>query len=518
MPPADDVAGSAGRLAWLLPILALAFTLRLGLALGLPNLHRPDEMFQNLEPAFRMWSGAGVVSWEWREGIRSPVFPGFLAAIIALSSQAGMGPRGYLAAISAVLSLLSTSVVAIGFLEGWRRAGRVGGVICGALCTFWPDLVYFGPKPLAEVQAGNLLLVAAYLAAHAGAAGSSSAVGARRTSGRMFVAGVLLGLVFCLRFQLAPALGIVAAWTCRLELRARWLPMALGLLIPATGMGLVDLFTWGSLFHSVWRSFQINIGQGVSNEFGVRPPLWFLGAFIREWGASLALLAVAFRIGVRRAPLLAAIAAVVVASHSVVAHKEISFVYAALPPALVVAGLGMTELAGWFARVCRPGSGGTVAAAMTACCVVVGVLTGLGGGFAPLWFSHAAILHAEAAMRSEMATRGDTGCGLGVRWPKLRWFWTAGDAYLGRPVPIYAFGSVAGIARVAPAIDYAVGGDDVAEGLPGFSVLQCWDSAAGNVCLAHSRPGKVCTADPGFDLNSVSGLGRLGQEQGADHP
>lgn len=43
---------------WFVAIMAFAFILRLGLAIAFPNVFRPDEIGQNLEPAFRMWSGA----------------------------------------------------------------------------------------------------------------------------------------------------------------------------------------------------------------------------------------------------------------------------------------------------------------------------------------------------------------------------------------------------------------------------------------------------------------------------
>ena len=201
-------------------VILFAFVLRFGMAVAFPNLHRPDEVFQNLEPAFRMWSGGGVVTWEWREGLRSPMFPGFLAGLISMSVKVGLGAAGYIAVIAAAMSLFSTGVVAVGFLCGWRQSRWEGAVICGLLCAVWPDLVYFGPKPLAEVQAGNLLIIAVYVAGYANGAKENDtavAVDWRSVAPQMFMAGLLLGLVFCLRVHLAPALLLIAAWACRLE-------------------------------------------------------------------------------------------------------------------------------------------------------------------------------------------------------------------------------------------------------------------------------------------------------------
>jgi len=500
---------------WFIVVIVVAFVLRFGLAVAFPNLHRPDEVFQNLEPAFWMWSGGGVVTWEWREGIRSPMFPAFLAGLISISAKVGLGAAGYIAVIAAAMSLLSTGVVAVGFLFGWRQSRWEGAVVCSVLCAVWPDLVYFGPKPLAEIQAGNLLIIAVYVATYANRAKENDpAIAAdwRRVAPQMFLAGLLLGLVFCVRFHLSPALLLIAAWSCRLEFQQRWLFLVLGGLLPVIVMGFVDFFFWGSLFHSVWRNYEVNVIQHVSNEWGTQPIYWFFSTFLSEWGAATVPIALTFLLGLRRAPLLGAMAAVIVLSHSAIAHKEISYVYASLPPALVVAGLGTTEIVRWLMPQRRPALGPTGIMVTSVLWIAISVTTALSGGFRPQWKAHAAVLHAEEAVANEPEL-----CGLGVRWPKVFWFWTGGDSYLGRSIPIYAFGTAAGTARVAPAINFAIGGNDVADGLPEFSLVRCWTGDDGNVCLARAERGKVCTPDPNFDLNSVPGLGFVGTDFGADH-
>ncbi len=144
--------------------------------------------------------------------------------------------------------------------------------------------------------------------------------------------------------------------------------------------------------------------------------------------------------------------------------------------------------------------------------VAVGLTIAL-GNFRPLWTAHRDALLAEATVRNDPGL-----CGLGVQWPAVLWGWIGGDVYLGRNVPIYAFGTADGIKRVAPAINYAIGGRDVAEALPGFSILRCWPQDLGDICLARAGPGKICVRDPGFDLNSVTDLGRVRTLFGADYP
>jgi phosphatidylinositol glycan class B len=55
----------------LLAFVFVGLLLRVGVALQLPRIAHPDEIFQTQEPAHRLAYGYGVVSWEWRDGVRS---------------------------------------------------------------------------------------------------------------------------------------------------------------------------------------------------------------------------------------------------------------------------------------------------------------------------------------------------------------------------------------------------------------------------------------------------------------
>jgi hypothetical protein len=75
-PPAilDRVlAAVAARPLWF--VLGVALLLRLGAIVAFPSLHHPDENFQLFEQAHRIAFGYGIVPWEFRDGIRSPVLP-----------------------------------------------------------------------------------------------------------------------------------------------------------------------------------------------------------------------------------------------------------------------------------------------------------------------------------------------------------------------------------------------------------------------------------------------------------
>jgi hypothetical protein len=380
--------------------------------------------------------------------------------------------------------------------------------------------VRLSPKPLVEVQAGNLLIIAIYLAAgtyHDEPAASWRAIG------RMVVAGFLLGGVFCLRFQLLPALLVVAVWTCRRDIRHRWLPLALGGLLPVVVLGLTDLMAWGAPFASILRNFRVNIIEHVSEQFGVRPFYYYPAKWLLAWGAASVPIALTALLGVDRAPLLGVVALTILVAHSVIGHKEISFVYAALPPLLIIAGLGTTRLVELFARRSslpfdtRPVLG--ITAGTGALWLVTSVTTGLSEGFVHQWLAHRNALLAQAALRHEPEL-----CGLGLRWPPQIWYYSGGTVYLGRPIPIYAFASPTGVARVAPAVNFVLGDRDVANGLPGFALVRCWGSAEAELsgepelCMARAESGKTCIPDPDFALTAVPDLGRPWTTLGADSP
>src|SRR5215469_12943678 len=98
----------------LLILLALALALRLAGIIFFPSLHHPDENFQLLEQAHRIAFGYGVVPWEFRDGIRSPVLPYLLAGIFWVAERVVGGPEGYLIVARTVLALVSlVAVVAV---------------------------------------------------------------------------------------------------------------------------------------------------------------------------------------------------------------------------------------------------------------------------------------------------------------------------------------------------------------------------------------------------------------------
>lgn len=477
--------------ATLAALLAAAFALRLGLALAFPNVHYPDEIFQTVEPAHRLLTGWGIVPWEWRAGIRSWLFPGFLAGLMALSPLPG--PDGARETIAAAMSLGSLAVVAVGFLVGWRHSRLPGAVLCGGVCAVWTDLVYFAPKTLTEVPAAHLLVVAVWLAG--GIAATDRFGRAGPDTKRPAVLGLLLGLAFCLRFHLAPALLLVAVQACRIQVRRRWLPLLLGAGVPVLlGSGILDLLTWGTPFQSVWKNVVANVIERGSEHYGVAPPFWYFQQMLEDWGAGIVPLAALFALGVARAPLFAATAFVILAVHMGIPHKEMRFIFPALALGTVVAAVGTAEL---VKRLTPPAPrrfrAFAPALAAVALWAAASAAVAVGPGYRPLWTKERDML----AVTRLAHGRADL-CGLGLY--QVNWHETGGYASLDRPVPQYLLWNARTLEQSAPSVNYILSANGYDLGYLGFRNEQC----VGEVCLYHRAGG--CTATPDHEINHILDL------------
>src|SRR5579875_1761113 len=185
-------------------LVSLAFALRLIPVVFVPSLNWADEIFQTTEQAHRLVYGTGLVPWEFQLHIRSWLLPGAIAGVMELARVFGDGPRYYLPMIAGCFGVLALLPVICCFLWCRRWFGLAAGFVGGLCVAVAPELVYMGDRTLSEVVAGHLLVLAIYLLAPGCRVGSAI---------RLFWAGIVLGLVFILRIQLAPAVALTALWT-----------------------------------------------------------------------------------------------------------------------------------------------------------------------------------------------------------------------------------------------------------------------------------------------------------------
>nr|WP_321986063.1 hypothetical protein [uncultured Lichenicoccus sp.] len=461
----------------MLPLLLAALLVRLFFLSVGPFFMRPDEVFQALEPAHRLLTGHGAITWEWHAGIRSWLLPGMIAAIMQASAWAGLGHS--ILVVQCVFATLSLAVVATAVRFGRAFAGRSGALFCGVLTAFWPDTVLDGSHTLSETQGGNLLAIGTMLASitlcRAREGGSPASL--RAALG----IGLLLGLATILRFQLSAGVAIVLAAAWLADGRRQGPVMLLGAALPLVGQSVLDALTLGTPLQSIWKNLEVNLGEHRADLFGTSSPVFYLSEMVSFWGAALLPLAACFVVGVRRATIAGLVVAALVLSHSVIAHKEFSFIAGAVPLILSVAGIGAVSLLDRFGPAAPLAPPRLPLASWVALGIAAMCLTTIFSGYKALRRDHANL---PVLMREARQIPGLCGLALYVgdqNW----WIWTGGYSLLDRDVPLYLLRTPAGFAATAPGFDTLLVDQAVLAYLPsGYVLSRCIQGA----CLLH-RPG-----------------------------
>lgn len=462
-------------------VVLVAILLRLVPVLFVPSLNWGDEIFQATEQAHRLVYGSGLVPWEFQLGVRSWLLPGVIAGLMEAARLLGDGPDYYLPVIAAGFAALAAAPVICCFRWCERWFGLSGALVGGIVVAVAPELVYFGARTLTEIVAAHLLVIALYLFEPGHAAVS------RR---RLFIGGVLLGLTGVLRIHLAPALGLVALWTAARAPRARLPLIIAGAGIVAALSGLLDALTLGAPFASIWRYAFDNLYLGVSASFGVEPATYYLAGELGLWQGGLAALLLFSLLGARRMPLLLAAAAVILAVHSSIAHKEYRFIYPAILLVAVLAGVGLAQLAAWAAewlgaRRVRPSIARWAATALASFCwCALSWQVWTQPAFALL--RHRAHDNLVAA---SFVAHTPAICGIGLYGlDGTDWVSYGGYTYFHRALPMFWPKDAAEFARLAPGFDTLL--YTKPPPAAGFTTGRCF----GEVCVAR-RPGG-CTPLP----------------------
>lgn len=469
-----------GERLFLAGLLIAGLAARVIVAALFPSVHHPDETFQYWEQGYRLAFGQGMVPWEYRVGIRSYLVPGALAGVMQAVHWFGGGMEAWRLAIQALLSLLSMAIVATAYAWARRAAGIGAAMLVGVITASWFELIYFSARPLTEVIAATPLFVAAYLLC----------LDHRRGRAASLMGGALLGLALVVRFQLAPAVAIIAL-ACLVD--GGWrraLPAGLAALLVVAAGGLLDWITLGMPFQSIWLNFVVNAVQDKASQFGTQPFFWYLLFFMNSWAGFFVPLLLMILAGVRRAPLLLTVALGIVVAHSLIGHKEYRFVYPALPFLLTLAGIGGAVVyakvaAALFPRAARMGFA-VFALAWIFTAINLAAHDGYRGNFTR---------RAEEIAAFRIAAESDDICGIGLAG--LFWVDTPGYSGLGVDVPIYPMTSAAEAEALAPSANVVVKNGS-SRGLfdEGYEQIGC----AGRICVVR-RPG-TCTPQPDQAINA----------------
>ena len=278
----------------------------------------PDTYFQYLEPAWLHLTGLGVKTWEWNDGVRSWVLPGFHGAWLALGSLLGLSGSlmGELVRASwGLCSLLLVwaawragnacarqlrprvpcctcgklrfqEAVSLNFEGDTPPGGWQGGLAAAALVSVFPLLTIYSAEPLTELPSMLALVVAFALCAEL------VEMDPRVGKARAALIGGLLSLAVCLRVVNAVLVLLPVFW---LGFRKRWRALAIlagAALLPVLFFGLIDRITWGDYFHSFIAHLKFNLIDGHAVQFGKEPATWYLTTLGSRlpWGLALLIL------------------------------------------------------------------------------------------------------------------------------------------------------------------------------------------------------------------------------------
>ncbi|WP_407150226.1 4-amino-4-deoxy-L-arabinose transferase [Bradyrhizobium sp. ORS 86] len=483
---------STGRFHDLAALVLLALALRLPLAFW-PNTIHADEIFQYLEPAWRLLGHDGIVTWEWRYGIRGWFLPTLLAGPVALGDLVVPGGAGAFVVPRLVAALASVSIVVSAWFFG-ARISRTHAIVAAFVAAIWFELILFAPHTLSEPLATALIVPAALLLTD----GPSQR--------RLVIGGALLTLAFVCRFQYAPAIAVLAIGACWRCWRNA-IPMAGGGLVVLLFAAVVDVAHGVIPFGWLVANIEQNLLHDRAAGFGVTSWVTYLVSFWVVWSVAIVPLAWAIWQGFRHAPLLLGVALVNVGFHSLIGHKEYRFIFLSAVLLIIVAALGSAD---WIRSLRARGAWRPWALPMIAgaWALVSVLLVGASQQMRDDW-----MMRGVGAARLAAELRGDPEfCGLALY--NLPFYFLPGRERLSGPSPLYLLqprdslvnGDLrAAVQATVPAFNRILARPDSADDLPaGFSRRSCAKVGNGEACIFARRG--ACDAIPAaapFTINDV---------------
>jgi|SRR6185503_9097283 len=321
----------AGRIAAILVIAALP---RIWAAVWDQGIFWPDEIFQSTEPAHHFAFGYGYVAWEFQDGARSWLFPGAIGLLWKLLVALGVTAAPTLV-VSAKLGMAALALAGIyaSMRIAEKLAGPEAGVICGLLSAAFPPSIVYGSRCMSEMASGPLIAIVVLLTLD-------------RDRRKLILAGCLAGLTIFLRFQNGLIVVALLGWLLAQRRGHHAGLYAVGAAVTGLAGGVLDLLTWGSMFHSFVTNVRFNLIEGRSAEYGVAPAWYYMEVFWSAIGVSAVAVVAGFAAVARRATGLLLIVLLYVAAHTAVPHKEFRFLMPIVPLMLALSGAGLAVLIG----------------------------------------------------------------------------------------------------------------------------------------------------------------------------
>lgn len=316
----------AGPLLWI--GLGVGLVARVVFAVTDDGMWWPDEFYQALEPAHRAVFGPGWQAWEFIDGARHWTLPGLVALGLRVADTLGLPLIGTVKLACCLVHVgTAASVYA---LARALESSRFTAALASTAFSLMGLAVFMAPRTMGE-GLSTLPITLAF------------ALVLKKDSGprAVVLAGVLLSLAVGLRLQngLFCVGAVLMVW--KQSPRRDALVLLGTLSVGALVYGVVDLLTWGRLFHSAIQYVHFNLIEGRASAFGVAPPWHYLTSLVTSEGLLVVPLGLLSALGARRRPELPLMIAAFVVVHSFIPHKELRFVFPIIPLLAAHAALGL---------------------------------------------------------------------------------------------------------------------------------------------------------------------------------
>jgi hypothetical protein len=290
-----------------------------------------DELMQYLERAYRMVTGHGIVTWEERYGIRNWIIPQILAIPVWFGATFAPGTIAAVIAARLTAALINLTAVVSAYAIG-RRQSEQHGLVAAFAVAVWFPCIYYSISLLSESLGASAIL-----------GGLALIFGGGQPIRRLAIAGFLLGLGVLLRFPYVVFVGVVVMGTCRTDLR-KWMWIGAGFAAAGVLGILSDLIAGQTPFLWLLRNIQQNIFEGRAASNGIRMPFYYPLAFVGKYGFGMACILVLALLCPARYRLLLLAALTDVVMLSVLAHKELRFVYLSTCIFVILAALASVDV------------------------------------------------------------------------------------------------------------------------------------------------------------------------------
>jgi GPI mannosyltransferase 3 len=402
----------------------LAIVIRLVAVFASDFINHPDELFQYLEQAHRLEFGYGIIPWEYRFGARSWALPSFLSSLLHIFRILHLdNPRMYIPAIKSFFAVLSVSMVYASSTIVKRFASERAGLVAAWIACFWYELIYFAGRATPEVVSAYCVVTALALAVS--------------RQGFIHIAGIgfLCACSLALRLQYLPLVLVVLSFALFNANRRNRALMAAVFLGTAGLAGFLDYVTWGGFFASYYYSYLYNVVYRISWIFGKKPGLYYVTSLLLSSAGFFLMVLFASLVPatLKKTWLLLLCALAVIVPHSLLAHKEDRFIFAAIPFLCMLSAVVLTDgLAGIAKRL-------PLGRIIPVCTLAAFFAISL-AAFQERFMTRDESLSAYLFLHDEHDLAA-------VHLENLSWDTSGGFYYLHRDVPIYYQGQ---LARIAP--------------------------------------------------------------------